>query len=238
MNIKCSVVQDLLPSYIDGICKDETNTIVETHLSSCKECSELLEMARLTPADSKPDIHSKAPFAKVKKDYIKKNILLFVFSFIITLIAVFLIKQFLFDVVKIEGASMEPTIYAADQVVLIKLGYKPAVGDVVILEPPQDQTKLYIKRIIAVEGQTIDLRDGYVYVNGEKLNEPYLPEGELTNPAQAEFPIVVKPGHVFVMGDNRSHSWDSRSIGQIPAENIYGKVTYRFWPINKLAPIK
>ena len=91
----------------------------------------------------------------------------------------------------------------------------------------------YIKRVIGIPGDEIDIRDGYVYVNGEKLEEPYV-KGK-TYKKNLEFPITVQKNHVFVLGDNRENSSDSRyqSLGCIDYSKIKGKATFRFWPLDK-----
>lgn len=102
----------------------------------------------------------------------------------------------------------------------------------------------YIKRVIALPGEHIQIKDGKVYINGEELKEDYLPEGTITdslatdNTAGGQFlDLIVPEGTVFVMGDNRSHSADSRKFGCIPYEKIEGKVVLRFWPLNAFGKI-
>ena len=98
----------------------------------------------------------------------------------------------------------------------------------------------YIKRIIAVEGDHIEIKDGKVYLNGEELQEDYLDDGVTTNMGTYGMfsDVVVPEGHVFVMGDNRGHSTDSRSFGCVPVEKIEGKVWIRFWPFSKFGTVK
>ena len=98
----------------------------------------------------------------------------------------------------------------------------------------------YIKRIIAVEGDHIEIKDGKVYLNGEELQEEYLDEGVTTNMGTYGVfsDVIVPKGYVFVMGDNRDHSTDSRSFGCIPVEKIEGKVWIRFWPFSEFGTVK
>ena len=98
----------------------------------------------------------------------------------------------------------------------------------------------YIKRVIGVAGDHIEIRDGKVYLNGQKLEEDYLDEGVTTNMGQYGVfsDIVVPEGYVFVMGDNRDHSTDSRAFGCIPVEKIEGKVWIRFWPFSKFGTVQ
>ena len=101
-----------------------------------------------------------------------------------------------------------------------------------------EKTKIsYIKRIIAVEGDHIQIQEGKVYLNGEELDEPYLAEGEVTT-GGTFFDITVPEGYVFVMGDNRDHSIDSRSFGCIPVKKIESKVLIRFWPLDKFGTVE
>lgn len=96
----------------------------------------------------------------------------------------------------------------------------------------------FIKRVIALEGEHITIgENGLVYINGERLNEPYLQEGLLTERTGDFYDLTVPKGYVFVMGDNRSHSSDSREFGCIPFEKIEGKVMCRFWPLNKIGGV-
>jgi len=96
----------------------------------------------------------------------------------------------------------------------------------------------YIKRVIALPGEHVQIKDGKVYINGEVLKEKYLAEGEVTNPEGGQFIDLIVPGDtVFVMGDNRDNSGDSRKFGCIPYEKIEGKVVLRFWPLNAFGTI-
>lgn len=103
----------------------------------------------------------------------------------------------------------------------------------------------YIKRVIALPGEHVQIKDGKVYINGEELKENYLPEGTVTDSMATEgisggqfLDIIVPEGTVFVMGDNRSHSSDSRRFGCIPYEKIEGKVVLRFWPLNAFGKVQ
>lgn len=98
----------------------------------------------------------------------------------------------------------------------------------------------YIKRIIAIEGDHLEIKDGKVYLNGEELQEEYLDNGVTTNMGQYGVfsDVVVPEGYVFVMGDNRDHSTDSRCFGCIPVEKIEGKVWIRFWPFSKFGKVE
>ena len=97
----------------------------------------------------------------------------------------------------------------------------------------------YIKRVIAIPGEHIQIKDGKVYINGEEFKEDYLSEDVITKPEDGQFiDLIVPEGTVFVMGDNRGHSADSRRFGCVPYDKIEGKVVLRFWPLNVFGTIK
>ena len=106
----------------------------------------------------------------------------------------------------------------------------PERGDIVVFDPPRGSTEPYIKRVIAIAGETVEIRDGGVYVDGVRVVEPYIDEGItecLSNTCEA---VTVPEGEVWVMGDNRRNSSDSRSFGTVPIENIIGRAWVVYWP--------
>lgn len=153
-------------------------------------------------------------------------------SIVTALLLAFLLRMFVFDVVLVEGSSMHPTLESGDRLIVTKLSYKfkqPQRGDIVVFKNPDNPRVNYIKRVIGVEGDTVEIRDGKVYVNGQALVEPYIAE-----PTMGEYPRTVVPeGTIFVMGDNRNFSRDSRNshVGFIPMQNIIGKAKIRIWPV-------
>lgn len=153
-------------------------------------------------------------------------------SIVTALLLAFLLRLFVFDVVLVEGSSMHPTLESGDRLIVLKLGYRfkhPEHGDIVVFKNPDDPHVNYIKRVIGVEGDTVEIKDGKVYVNGTALVEPYIAETTL-----GEYPRTVVPeGTIFVMGDNRNFSRDSRNshVGFIPLENVIGKAKIRIWPV-------
>ncbi|MFL1671969.1 signal peptidase I [Paenibacillus dendritiformis] len=141
-----------------------------------------------------------------------------------------LIQQVAYAQVVVQQHSMQHTYNPGDRLIENKWVYhwfEPAYGDVVIIDPAF-QGERYIKRIVGVAGDTIDARDGKLEVNGQVIDEPFA-EGN-TLPKQLELPIVVPEGHVFVMGDNRAVSIDSRTYGPVPLEYLEGKVECKVWP--------
>lgn len=211
---------------------------------------------------------------KSKKYNVLKEIWEWVYTIAIAVIIALLIKTFLFDIVKVDGSSMYPTLHDNDRLIVTKLNYTPEQGDIIILDstykkrdayfdklatdegkdelsafekllskgklPDAIKPIYYVKRVIALPGQTIDLIDGYVYVDGEKLDEWYYDGITLPFDTAVEFPLTVEDDTVFVMGDNRMHSKDSRSsdLGLVPFDAILGKSQLRIWPINTFSLTK
>ena len=143
-----------------------------------------------------------------------------------------IIVTFGFQVARVDGLSMAPTLEDRDRLIVNKLVYElgdPRPGDIVMLYYPRDPQKMFVKRVIAKEGDTVRIVDGRVYVNDIALHDDYVP---------AEFrshddwgPTVVDQGYYFVMGDHRNNSSDSRHWGSVPKKYIVGKVKVRWWPI-------
>jgi signal peptidase I len=186
---------------------------------------------------------------------------------VLAVAAAIMVRAFVAQAYWIPSASMEPQLQINDRVVVSRLAYhlhSPRRGDIVVfrsppgIEPPpatpsnplarilndagvalgfaQDQTVL-IKRVVGLPGETVSARDGRVYIDGERLIEPYLPAGTRTcGPDSAGSvcspfgPVVVPPGDVFVMGDNRGDSLDGRVFGPIPDRNIVGRAIWKVWP--------
>lgn len=153
------------------------------------------------------------------------------------LVAAVVIKTFLIQAFYIPSASMEPTLNIQDRVLVNKLSYRlhdVHRGDVVVFErPPNDRGQIrdLIKRVIGLPGETVEGRDGTVYVDGRPLQEPYLPTGTVTT----DFgPKQVPDDYVWVMGDNRGNSSDSRVFGPIAQSTIIGRAFIRVWPITAI----
>lgn len=177
----------------------------------------------------------------------KKELWDWVQAIVIALVVSFLLKEYVLTLAKVSGDSMLPTLEDSDRLYVNRLMYEPEKGDIIIFEPASDPGRPYIKRIIATEGDTvyIDFVTGDVYVNDELQDEPYInAETHLTGSyierlrAQGNYskenPIVVEKDKLFVMGDNRNGSKDSRHIGQVPESEIIGHAVFRFWPLNAI----
>lgn len=168
-------------------------------------------------------------------------------SFFMDIIEVFVISMSIFIVVylflmqphQVKGNSMFPTYHDGEYLMTDKVTYRfrePKRGDIVVFKAPVNEDFDFIKRVIAVPGDKILIKDGEVYVNGEMLNEVYLPDEYdtrggrfLREGVEAEVP----EGTYICIGDNRGHSSDSREWGPVPKENIVGRVFFRYWPFNR-----
>jgi signal peptidase I len=158
----------------------------------------------------------------------------------------FIIRVFFFTPIVVDGASMEPTLQDQDRMIVTKIG-EPKRFDIIVFHAPDKRD--YIKRVIGLPGDRIKYKDDILYINGKAYDEPYLDEyknelkddGPLTNSfTLEETPVgseVVPEGHLFVLGDNRRRSRDSREIGAIPIEKVVGKTRIVFFPIKDIKVI-
>ena len=165
-----------------------------------------------------------------------KEFLEWVQAIVIAVVLALVIRNFVFTVVRVDGSSMEPTYQNFDRLIVWRLGYEPENGDIIVFNPPgKPENEYWIKRVIATEGQhvEIDYAANAVYVDGEKIDEPYLGEIMLDKGYPVE-ELDVPKDCVFVLGDNRNHSSDSRVISAFSQDRIVGKAVLRFWPFNKI----
>lgn len=146
---------------------------------------------------------------------------------------------FLYQPVRVEGTSMLPMLEDQDRLFINKLAYRVGDiqrGDVVVFLYPHDHEKSYIKRVIALSGDTLQIDHGQVYVNGKKVAEPYVPPRFEDDRSQPEMTV---PGHeYFVMGDHRSISSDSRDFGPVDRNLIYGKAAFVYWPMDQAGVVR
>jgi len=143
-----------------------------------------------------------------------------------------LIVTFLFQVARVEGQSMAPTLEDQDRLIVNKLVYRigePRRGDIVMLYYPLNPEKSFVKRVIAEEGDTVRIVDGRVYVNDIPLKDDYVASEYRSHDDWG--PQVIPEGYDFVMGDHRNNSSDSRHWGMVPKKYIIGKVQIRWWPV-------
>lgn len=130
--------------------------------------------------------------------------------------------------IRVEGISMEPTLESGSYVLVNRLAYRlgtPSRGDVIVFRFPRDPDQEYIKRIIGLPGDLVEVSGGEVRVNGERLEEPYIGQ-----PADYESALRVPRQQLFVLGDNRNNSSDSHQWGPVPLENVVGKAVLVYWP--------
>lgn len=159
--------------------------------------------------------------------------------FVISMSIFIVVYLFLMQPHQVKGNSMFPTYHDGEYLMTDKVTYKfrePKRGDVVVFKAPVNEDFDFIKRVIAVPGDKIMVKDGEVYVNGEMLNETYLPEEYDTRAGRSLREGVeaeVSEGTYICIGDNRGHSSDSREWGPVPMENIVGRVFFRYWPFNR-----
>jgi signal peptidase I len=142
----------------------------------------------------------------------------------------------LFNLSVVRGSSMAPRIHDGDRILIDHLSYvfgEVARGDIVVLKYPLDPSVDYIKRVIGLPGDEVALERGAVWVNGERLDEPYVADQDPLSRTH----IVVKPAHFFVLGDNRPRSCDSREFGLVPRDYIRGRVEVCVWPPSRVGAI-
>ena len=160
--------------------------------------------------------------------------------FISVILAIFVIL-FLYQPVKVEGTSMMPALIDQERIFINKFVYRFGLGniergDMVVFWFPGDPTKSYIKRVIGVPGDSVEVDDGTVVVNGQRLEESYVNEEFRDRQSMSAF--KVQPDEFFVLGDHRSSSNDSRSWGTVPRRYIYGKAVFVYWPMEKMGLLK
>lgn len=160
---------------------------------------------------------------------------------VVALVVCILLFSFLCRLMDVEGSSMFPTLEDGDKVVVSNLFYEPKQGDIVIFRKDEYRDEPLVKRVIAVGGQTVDIdfSKGIVYVDGEALDEPYI--AALTTGERYDFygPVEVPEGCIFVMGDNRLHSTDSRysTIGCVDTRCVMGKVYWTLFPLKNFGSV-
>lgn len=154
----------------------------------------------------------------------------------------YLIITFVGQRTRVSGSSMETTLSNGDNLIVDKLSFRfraPRRYEIVVFPYKYEKNTYYIKRIIGLPGETVQVKDGYVYINGKKLDEHYGNE-KMLDPGIAENPITLGDDEYFVLGDNRNHSADSRqeNVGLLHRKDLLGRAWIRIWPLNKFGVIK
>jgi len=168
----------------------------------------------------------------------------FLQGIVVFLAIIVMIYLFILSPQEISGQSMEPTFFNAELIITNKFIYKidpPKRGDVIVFKSPKNKEIDYIKRVIGLPGDKVELENGQYSVNDIKIEEPYLRPDTMTSGGsflREGDEITVPEGEYFVSGDNRPHSSDSREFGTIPLQDFIGKGILLYWPISKLSPIK
>ncbi len=164
---------------------------------------------------------------------------------IIAIVAVLIIRNFLVQPFLVNGASMEPNFHNSDYLLVDQISYRfkePQRGEVVVFKYPGDEKYYYIKRIIGLPGEEVEIRDGKVFVfnkdfpNGLILNESYLSNNAITSGKNER--IKIENGKFFVLGDNRNFSFDSRNWGLLDKKEIVGVTRLRLWPLNQVMALE
>src|ERR687898_1523607 len=195
----------------------------------------MAEEKRLHDQDSEKGATSETPRTPKKAGGFVEFLIILAVAFVL----VFgFVRPFVLEAFRIPSESMVPTLLVGDRVFVNKFIYRftePERGDVVVFESVNGGEEDLIKRVVGVAGDEIEVRNGTLLVNGEDREEPYLNRNSPFNDSYG--PSEVPEGHVFVMGDNRANSADSRVFGPLPIENIEGEAFLRFWPVPKIGSL-
>jgi len=152
---------------------------------------------------------------------------------LLALVIALIVRGFVMESFVVQGSSMEQTLFGGELLLVDKVSYRvrpPRPGEVIVFRDPRAPGRDYIKRVMAVGGETIAIQWGRVYVDGQAVFEPHLMRSSIPNFP----PLLVPEGQVFVLGDNRGNSDDSRAFGPVPVELIRGRAIFVFWPLGQL----
>jgi signal peptidase I len=187
----------------------------------------------LASAPSAPEAAPQQPTTPAAHQLLRHEIRVWTRDLLIAIGLALVIIVFLYQPVKVEGTSMAPLLSDQERIFINKFVYRFESidrGDVVVFWYPLDPSKSFIKRVVALPGETVEIRRGIVFVNGKRIPEPYVP------PQYADVsdygPTTVEPGSYFVMGDHRISSNDSRVFGAVARRYIYGRAVFAYWPVD------
>jgi len=190
--------------------------------------------AAVAPA---PDVAS--PSTAAARGRVLRAVWEFLHDLSVAVLFCFFLIAFVAQAFRVQGTSMEPLLLDGERIVVNKFIYRfqPIErGDVAVFWYPRDPSVSFIKRVVGLPGDQVELRAGRLVVNGMPVSEPYLPESFRDGD---DFPPTeVRKGYYFVLGDHRRSSNDSRSWGEVPERYIYGRAVFRFWPLDRVGPIR
>jgi signal peptidase I len=231
-----SAVSPVLPSVMSsGSSQTEVELPppIEVDLTTPRAVSSVLPPVIL-PGPSETGVAIPPAIEKAESSPLWQEIKGFTRDLVVAVLIAVLVIVFVVQPVRVEGTSMLPRLHDGERIFVNKFVYmfdRIERGDIVVFWYPNDPDKSFIKRVIGLPGETVSIRDGIVYVNGEPLDEPYL-DSTFHVQRDSLSPTYVKPHYYFVMGDNRDASNDSRQWGLVPEKYIYGKAIFRYWPLS------
>lgn len=171
---------------------------------------------------------------------IKAEIREYLEALVVSVILAFLIIAFIAQSFLVEGSSMEPSFHHGQRLMVEKISYRfrePKRGEVVVFKYPSDRRRKFIKRVIGVPGDEILIKNGYLYINGQRLDEDFINGPTYGTYSAPSFgPVLVPEGHYFVLGDNRRNSDDSRypDVGFVPKQDFVGRAFVVYWPLSQV----
>lgn len=183
---------------------------------------------------------AKAPQNETKREASNRSLIEWIESIAWEVVAVMLLFTFVGRVVQVDGPSMQPTLYNGEKLIITSLPYAPHNGDIIVTDAHNPHGQVLIKRVIGCPGDTIDIDfdAGIVYRNGEPLSEPYTAAPTFLEEG-TDLPLTVPAGRIFIMGDNRNDSLDSRSpeVGLVDVRDVMGRVLWRILPLSRLGAV-
>jgi len=195
-----------------------------------------MDQPNLDPRPLQPASGESSPYFSMKT--LRRELRAWTRDLLIAAAAAIVIIVFLYQPVKVEGTSMSPLLDNEERIFINKFVYHFGPiqrGDVVVFWYPLDRSKSFIKRVIALPDETVEIRSGRVFVDGRLLEEPYVPSQ--FGDTSSHGPERVPPDSFFVMGDHRSSSNDSRVFGPVASRFIYGKAVFAYWPVDRFGTI-